>query len=64
MHDPTRTDVLLAIWTVLALPEADDSPTLAATDTAALSELFDDLHRDLQRAEDAIDDSFDDFAIA
>jgi hypothetical protein len=64
LHDPRRTDVLLAIWTVLALPEADGAPGLPVADANALTELYDDLHRDLRRAEKTADEDFEDLAIA
>jgi len=48
LHDPTHSDLLFAIWTVLALPDPDSDP---GVDDEVLSELFDDLHLDLQRVQ-------------
>lgn len=48
LHEPTHSDLLFAIWTVLALPDPDSDP---GVDDAVLSELFDDLHLDLQRVQ-------------
>ena len=64
MKDPSRSDVLLAIWSALALDE--DLDEFLGTDLGeeALSELFDDLHRDMLEAEILLDDEFEDWAIA
>jgi len=48
LHDPSPSDLLFAIWTVLALPDPDGDPGI---DDEVLSDLFDDLHLDLQRVQ-------------
>jgi hypothetical protein len=53
LHDPSRSDLFFAIWTVLALPDPDGDP---GVDDEVLSELFDDLHLDLQRVQESWSD--------
>ena len=48
LHDPSHSDLLFAIWTVLALPDPEGDPGI---DDEVLHELYDDLHLDLQRAQ-------------
>jgi len=64
LNDPSRADIMLAIWSTLAL--TDDEDEFVGTDFGqeALSELFDDLHRDLQYADVLMDEEFEDWAIA
>jgi hypothetical protein len=53
LHDPSHSDLLFAIWTVLALPDPGGDP---GDDDEVLSELFDDLHLDLQRVQESWSD--------
>ena len=63
LKDPSRSDVLLAIWSALALTEDFDEFLGTDLGEEALNELFDDLHRDMLEAE-ILDEEFEDWAIA
>ena len=52
MHDPDRSSLHFAIWTLLALPDPDADPGI---NEETLHELYDDLHRDLQRIQASAD---------
>lgn len=64
MKDPNRSDVLLAIWSTLAL--SDEYDEFLATDLGeeVLESLYEDLHEDLLEAEILMDEDFDNWAIA
>lgn len=64
MREPNRNDILLAIWSALALSEAEDVCLGTDLGEEALHELFDDLHADLLHADPLLDDDFDEYAIA
>lgn len=64
LRDPNRADVLLAIWSALALSEAEDAFLGTDLGEEALQELFEDLQADLLGAEELLDDDFDAYAIA
>lgn len=61
MKDPTRTDVLLALWSLLNLDDEDHLHGLV--EPAALTGLYDDLQADLARATAAADE-LDDLPVA
>ena len=52
LHDPDRSSLHFAIWTLLALPDPDADPGI---NEETLHELYDDLHRDLQRIQASAD---------
>jgi len=64
LKDPNRSDVLLAIWSTLAL--SDEYDEFLATDLGAevLESLYEDLHADLLETEVLMDEEFEDWAIA
>lgn len=64
MKDPNRNDILLAIWSTLAL--SDEYDEFLATDLGeeVLTALYEDLHADLLEAEILLDEEFDELAIA
>lgn len=64
MNDPNRNDVLLAIWSTLAL--SDEYDEFLATDEgeAVLEALYEDLHADLLEAEILMDEEFENWAVA
>jgi hypothetical protein len=64
LNDPKRSDVLLAIWSTLAL--SDEYDEFLATDLGqeALEELYEDLHADLLETEVLMEEDFEDWAIA
>ena len=64
LKDPSRADILLAIWSTLALTDDEDEFLGSDPGQEALSELYDDLHRDLQYAEFLMDEEFEEWAIA
>ena len=64
LRDPSRADILLAIWSTLALTDAEDEFLGTELGEEVLNELFDDLHRDLLGAEDLMADDFEEWAIA
>ena len=64
LKDPSRADIMLAIWSTLALTDAEDEFLGTDLGQEALSELFDDLHRDLQYADILMDEEFEEWAIA
>jgi hypothetical protein len=64
LKDPHRSDVLLAIWSTLAL--SDEYDEFLATDLGGevLEALYEDLHADLLEAEILMVEEFEDWAIA
>jgi hypothetical protein len=64
LNDPNRNDVLLAIWSTLAL--SDEYDEFLATDEgeAVLEALYEDLHADLLEAEILMDEEFENWAVA
>ena len=64
LKDPSRSDVLLAIWSALALTEDYDDFLGTDLGEEALMELFGDLQADLAATDLLLDDEFEDWAIA
>lgn len=64
LKDPSRADILLAIWSTLALTDDEDEFLGTGPGQTVLDELFDDLHYDLQQADILMDEEFEDWAIA
>ncbi|RKZ11670.1 hypothetical protein DRQ53_15310 [bacterium] len=68
MRDPDRSDIMLAIWSAIALADSEDACLGTESGIEALEELFDDLHMDLLQAAgpvaDLLDEEFEDLAVA
>jgi len=64
VKDPSRSDILLAIWSTLALSDEFDEYLGTDLGEEALNELFGDLHQDVIAAEILMDENFEDWAIA